>query len=196
MKLNRVDRRKAARMNMCKCPICGNFRVGDSDAFEVPGVDGVLCFDCGVKYAGGVVKNTCKPLAILVVVNGMKKLCTVDDVYEVAGIVGVDATWVPEVNFEYGKPVLWFTFGASKTPERRVVRCGSILKGIEFLSGFIRHIPIENLVPDESGNIESEHFILTPMLDVMKYQVCWRVTIKETGKIIYMPLDGFRGSCK
>ena len=193
MKLNRADRRKAARMKLSKCPMCGNFKVGAADNFEIPGSGDVLCFDCGVKAAGNVIKETSKPLAILVTVNDVKRLYTVNSVYEVASIVGADKTWTPEVNFEYGNPVLWFTRGASKTPERRVVRCGAILKGLDKLSDFIRHIPVDNLTPDETGNIESEHFILTPMMDAMKYQVCWRVTVKETGKTILMPLEGFKG---
>lgn len=193
MKLNRAERRKAARMKLSKCPKCGNFKVGAGDNFEIPGSDGVLCFDCGVEVAGTLIKETDKDLAVLTVVNDVKKLHLVDNVFEVASFVGADKTWTPEINFEYGNPVLWFVRGASKTPERRVVRCGAILKGLDKCSEFIRHVPIENLVPDETGNLESEHFILTPMLDAMKYQVCWRVTIKESGKTIFMPLDGFRG---
>lgn len=196
MKLNRAGRRKAKRLKMDRCPMCGNFKVGAADNFEIPGSGDVLCFDCGVKAASNVIKETSKPLAILVTVNDVKRLYTVDSVYELASIVGADDTWNPEVNFEYGNPVLWFTRGASKTPERRVVRCGAILKGLDKLSEFIRHIPVDNLTPDETGNIESEHFILTPMLDAMKYQVCWRVTVKETGKTILMPLNGFNGGNK
>lgn len=195
MKLNRRDRRLAARMKLPKCPKCGNFKVGAADNFEVSGYDGTLCFDCGTKIASSQIKETDK-IVILTVVNQVKKLHFVDSVTDMRGILGIDETWKPEINFEFGNPVLWFTRGESKTPDRRVVRCGAILKGIDKCDEYIRHIPIENLFPDETGNLESEHFILTPMLDAMKYQVCWRVKIKDSGKEIYMPLDGFKGGKK
>lgn len=192
MKLNRADRRRADHMKLDKCPRCGNFKVGVADSFVIPGVDGLVCFDCGVELAGKIIKETDKPIAVLATINNVKELHLVDSVYEVASIVGADDTWKPEINFEYGNPVLWFVRGTSKKSDRRVVRCGVLLKGIDKCSEFIRKIDFKSLSPDDSSSKESEHFILTPMRDVMGWQVCWRVTIKRTGKIVYIPLDGLK----
>lgn len=192
MEMNRELRRKARKARLQKCPECSNYMNGQDDMIRVDSQ--TFCFDCGCKKGQQLMDDSNINIIILGLDGGIKRLYNLVDIQEIYSILSLPEDFKLAVNFSYGRPELWMESGDPGSPARRVIRVGIILKGFGLLEQYIKPLDIKNLTPDPEDKRESEHFILTPMRDRTGMCICYNLLIKETGKEILVPLDGFIGS--
>lgn len=178
MKLNRENRRKAKRLNKPVCK-CGDFIISHEDCFKVG--DTTLCYKCGIEY----IKRSSKPIVVIKGDNyGVKEVIEYNDLDSVKYEDGK-----PQINYEHDIPCLWFVWKDNGITVR-VERFGPVVKGLDLMSKYINKIEIDKLKNDKP--IETNHFVITPLVDTMGCVRLAQIKNKESGET-FLSSPNWRG---
>ena len=168
--MTRRMRRRAKRNHKPTCPKCGKYILEDVEKIEMK--DSTYCFDCGVKE----IKKMTSNIIILEVVGDIKITREYNSPSDIEALCDK-----PQVVYEMGIPCLWLTWGEVGSVSRRVRRVGPVVKGIDLLSHLVKKVDTDKLIPSEEAK-ESEHFVVTPLVDAMGYPYLYLVRNKDTGE--------------
>lgn len=169
--MNRHMRRWAKRNHKPTCPECNNYILEDVNKIVVK--DTTYCFDCGVNK----IKNLASPIVVLEVVGDVKMAKEYNTPSDIEALCDK-----PQVVYEMGIPCLWLTWGEVGSVSRRVRRVGPVVKGINLLSHIIKKVDTDKLIPLAEEAKESDHFVVTPLVDAMGYPYLYLVKNKDTGE--------------
>lgn len=169
--MNRKMHRWAKRNHKPTCPKCRKYILEDVEKIKIK--DSTYCFDCGVNE----IKKLTSNIIILEVIGDIKVAREYNKASDIEALCDN-----PQVVYEMGVPCLWLTWGEVGSVSRRVRRVGPVVKGIDLLSHFVRKVDTDKLIPLTEEAKESDHFVVTPLVDAMGYPYLYLVKNKDTGK--------------